>query len=197
MDEKTIQEIHTMLTSPVWWFVTIFVALLVNIAANFIYDAVKPYVGSAPGERLIWALVLMHGLFVFLSCLYFNPTGYHAKAILPILAVLLPLAIFWECYELKGYGFLVVFTFTFVFGLVLFFEMRTIPKPEIDTTWLARQYFYAAMTASFANAMWSFILRWREMLSRRRKKRPRDEIRALPRYAVPQEKLERPALKPS
>jgi hypothetical protein len=82
-----ISEIYTLIGSPGWWFASIFVALLVNIASNFIYDAIEPY-RSRTGTVLLWMIVIAQAILIYLSCLYFNPSTYYAKHTLSYFGVL-------------------------------------------------------------------------------------------------------------
>jgi hypothetical protein len=99
---NTIEEIYTMIGSPGWWFAAVIVAVLVNITSNFIYDIIKPYLQSVTAQSLLWALVFVQGVFFFLSCLYFNPTTYYYRNMLPVLGVAVPLVMFAECYMVRA-----------------------------------------------------------------------------------------------
>jgi hypothetical protein len=90
---------------------------------------------------------------------------------LPIFGVAVPLAIFWECYLVSQFKFVVVVTFVTVFGLAVFAELRIKPPLEVNAEWFARQYFYSTVSTAFVTAIWGNIVRWRLMRARRRRPR--------------------------
>jgi hypothetical protein len=164
---KTVEEIYTLIGSPGWWFATVIVALLVNITSSFVYDIIKPYLQSITAQSLLWTLVFVHGVLIFLSCLYFNPTTYQAKNKLPIFGVVVPLVMFAECWMVGQLKFVVVITFATVFGLAVFTELQIKPPPELNAEWFARQYFYSTVSTAFVMAIWGSIVRWRLIRARR------------------------------
>jgi hypothetical protein len=166
---KAIEEIYPLLGSPGWWFATVIMALLVNIISAFVYDAIKPYLQSVTVQSMLWVLVVVQGFLFFLSCLYFNPTTYQGKNMLPILGVVGPLAMLAECYEVREFKFAVVVTSVTVLSFAVFAELQINPPPRINAEWFARQYFYSTVVTAFVSTIWGIIVRWRVMRARRRK----------------------------
>jgi hypothetical protein len=175
MFEKAIEEIYPLIGSPGWWFATVFVALLVNIMSAFIYDIIKPYIQSVTAKTLLWTFLLVHGFFIFLSCLYFNPTSHEAKNMLPVFAVLFPLTLFIGAYWEFRHVIILSVTCVIIFSLAVCFEVQVIPLSKMDTAWLAQQYYYSMLTSTFISSISIAILQWRELRSRRRRPRIRTD----------------------
>jgi hypothetical protein len=164
-----MKEIYSMIGSPGWWFAAVIMAVLVNIASNFIYDIIKPYLQSVTAQSLLWALVFVQGFLFFLSCLYLSPTTYYYKNMLPVLGVVAPLGVFAECYMVRQFKFVLVVSFVTVLSLAVFAELQINPPSVFNVEWFARQYFYSNLLNAFVTAIWGNIVRWRLMRARRRR----------------------------
>jgi hypothetical protein len=161
-------EIKSLLGDPGWWFATIVVALIVNIASSFIYDAIKIRAQKFVSRYFLWMLVIIHACMIFGSSFMLKVADPVAQQMTPFLGGVVALGIVWDCYLVNRYAFALIATFITVFGLTFYSEIKTEPSDALNYVWFFTEYFWSAFVAVFISSIWHHVLIWKHVRASRR-----------------------------
>ncbi len=161
-----MSEILQEIESPAWWFSTIVVAIIANILANYIYDALKAKVAGN------WQFVLTVSVWIVFVSLYiasiFTLPMELERAVPYALGIALASVVgFYEIYQIPGYAFAQIVTVVIVFSLT--FHESGFPKAwaDRDFIWFGQQYFYC-FTVSIVIQILIHMILYRRYLRKRR-----------------------------
>ncbi len=146
---------------PEWWFSTILVAVIANVAANFIYDAIKPVVAGRwlKIAEFTYATLMLSTL---IACSFLIPMPSQARVtvvsacVLGFGSSLLDLIGFTVGLSSK-YFFLQLITTVSVLSLIFFDPEFSLAWKSTDVTWFAKQVFAALFMSIGISGLFAFI----------------------------------------
>ena len=143
-----MSEILQAVGSPIWWFSTIIVAIIANVIANYIYDALKEKMAGHWGLVSIWFLYISFSALLIASIFALPIPSDKAVQLAAGFALAKAFGIY-EVYKIPAYGFAESITTALVF-CVTFFEPE-FPRAlaDRDLNWFGQQFFYCTLMSVF------------------------------------------------